>query len=93
MSSREAPSPSIADALRGGCELLEVQCRQCNHAEMVDLTEVVWPREKPVHTLRKVLYCARCKRERGQKRRPDLIGLRTRPEPDPEAPARRKRKA
>jgi len=53
---------------------------------MVDLTEVIWPREKPVHTLRNVLYCARCKRERGQKRRHDLIGLRVRQKPEPEAP-------
>jgi hypothetical protein len=29
----EEPSPTIAAALAGGCVLLEVQCRTCNHAE------------------------------------------------------------
>ena len=51
------PSPRIADAIAGGCELLEVRCRRCSHESLIDLTEVVWPREKPVHTLAKVLRC------------------------------------
>jgi hypothetical protein len=25
------PSPRIADAIAGGCELLEVRCRRCSH--------------------------------------------------------------
>ena len=33
----EAPSPTIAAALHGGVEILEVQCRHCNHAELIDL--------------------------------------------------------
>jgi hypothetical protein len=37
------PSPSIADAIHGGCELLEVQCGHCNHADLIDLTELIWP--------------------------------------------------
>jgi hypothetical protein len=45
------PSPRIDDAIAGGCELLEVRCRRCSHESLIDLTEVVWPREKPVHTL------------------------------------------
>src|SRR5712671_1657568 len=45
------PSPKIAEAIAAGCELLEVRCRRCGHGSLVDLTEVVWPREKPVHTL------------------------------------------
>jgi hypothetical protein len=40
----EAPLPVVADAIHGGCELLGVQCRRCNHTEMVtkagDLAEV-----------------------------------------------------
>jgi len=50
--------------LPGGCELLEVRCRRCSHESLVDLTEVVWPRDKPVHTLAKVLRCQACKDER-----------------------------
>nr|WP_311538551.1 hypothetical protein [uncultured Bradyrhizobium sp.] len=81
------PSPSIADALHGMCELLEVKCRHCNHNDLVDLALVIWPREKPIHTLRRALYCSRCSRVHGKKRRPDLIGLRTRETPGPAAPA------
>src|SRR6266849_5282733 len=40
------PSPRIADAIAGGCELLEVRCRRCSHESLIDLAEVVWPREK-----------------------------------------------
>ena len=83
----EEPSPTIAQALHGGCDLLEAQCRHCNHAELVDLALVIWPRERPVHTLRRILYCAKCHNTYGRKRRPDLIGLRMRDEPGPKAPA------
>lgn len=86
----EAPSPSIADAIHGGYELLEVQCSHCRHGQLVDLTLVIWPREKPIHSLRKVLYCAPCLRTAGKKRRPNLVGLRMREEPGPAAPAARK---
>ena len=58
------PSPRIVDAIAGGCELLEVRCRRCSHESLIDLTEVVWPREKPIHTLAKVLRCQACKDER-----------------------------
>jgi hypothetical protein len=81
------PSPTIADALHGGYELLEVQCRHCNHTQTVDLSLVIWPRERPIHTLRRVLYCAKCIKRSERKRRPDLIGLRVRKEPDPSSPA------
>jgi hypothetical protein len=42
---------------------------------------VIWPRERPVHTIRRALYCARCEKGHGKKRRPDLVGLRMREEP------------
>jgi len=32
------PSPRIADAIAGGCELLEVRCRRCSHESLIDLT-------------------------------------------------------
>jgi hypothetical protein len=83
----EEPSPPIAHALHAGCELLEVQCRHCNHADLVDLADVIWPRERPVHTLRRALYCRRCQTEYGTKRRPFLLGLRVRQKPAPTAPA------
>jgi hypothetical protein len=53
----------------------------------VDLALVIWPRERPIHTIRKALYCAKCEKGHGKKRRPDLIGLRPRNEPDPSSPA------
>ena len=81
------PSPTIAAALHAGCPMLEAQCRHCNHTQMVDLAEVVWPREKPVHTLRKVLYCQPCLEQYRKKRRPDLVGLRVRDEHGPKSTA------
>jgi hypothetical protein len=87
----EDPSPAIAAAIHGGHELLEVKCRHCNHSELVDLTELIWPREKPVHTLKGVLFCQPCRSTYGRKRRPDLLGLRRREKPQPPAPARRAR--
>ena len=87
LGGSDEPSPSIADALHGGFELLEVQCRHCNHTQMVDLTLVIWPRERPVHTLRRALYCAKCLKTYEKKRSPDLIGLRVRVSPDPMSPA------
>jgi hypothetical protein len=54
--------------------MLEVRCRQGNHAQTVDLAEVIWPRERPIHTVRRVLYCAKCT-------------LRSRNEPEPWSPA------
>lgn len=84
----DEPSPTIAQALHGGHELLEVQCRHCNHTELVDLALVIWPRERPVHTLRRVLYCAKCAKRSERKRRPYLIRLRVRTEPDPKSPAK-----
>jgi hypothetical protein len=85
------PSPSIADALHGGVPLLEVQCRHCNHGDIVDLALVIWPREKPIHTIAPKLYCRRCMETYRRKRRPALMGLRIRDEPQPTAPARAKR--
>jgi hypothetical protein len=79
----------IVDTIAGGCELLEVRCRRCSHESLIDLTEVVWPREKPVHTLAKVLRCQACKDER-KRPQPDLVALRPRhPEGDPPVAKRR----
>jgi hypothetical protein len=89
----EAPSPVIANCIHGGRELLEVQCRQCNQIQMIDLTLSIWPRDSQVHTLRRVLYCKRCEKEYGKKRRPDLVALRHRSEPEPSAPAAVKRRS
>jgi hypothetical protein len=83
----DEPSPTIAQALHGGLELLEVQCPHCNHTELVDLALVIWPRERPIHTLRRALYCAECLKRSERTRRPDLIGLRVRPSNDPPSPA------
>jgi phage terminase large subunit GpA-like protein len=84
-----APSPTIEQAIHGGCELLEVRCKRCGHESTVDLAEVVWPRGHQVHTLAKALRCAACKDER-KKPQPDLVALRPRRQPDPPASAARK---
>jgi hypothetical protein len=81
------PSPAIAAAIHGRCELLEVKCLHCNHTALVDPAELIWPREKPVHTLRGILFCRPCRDTYGKKRRPDLVGLRSKEKPP--APARR----
>jgi hypothetical protein len=81
-----APSPTIAAALHGGCELLEVKCRRCGHESIVDLVEVIWPRDNQIHTLAGKLRCKACKDD-GKKPQPQLIRLQTR-NPDPEPPAR-----
>ncbi len=74
--------------------LAAVNCSRCAAGGaamkgLVDLTEVVWPRDKPVHTLAKVLRCQACKDER-KKPQPDLVALRPRhPEGDPPVAKRR----
>ena len=83
-----APSPVIEAAILCGRELLEVRCKRCGHESMVDLTEVIWPRENQVHTLAPALRCQRCKDER-RKVQPDLVALHRRTEPSPAAPAKR----
>lgn len=86
-----APSPSIAEAIHGGCELLEVRCKRCGHHSLVDLAQVIWPRQNQIHTLANVLRCQRCKDDR-KRPAPDLVALRPRETPDPAAPAVAKRK-
>jgi hypothetical protein len=66
------------------------RCRRCRHESLIDLTEAVWPREKPVHTLAKVLRCQACKDER-KKAQPDLVALRPRDPPQSEPPAAKRR--
>jgi hypothetical protein len=85
-----APSPAIADALSAGYELIEVRCKRCGHEDRIDLTEVVWPREKPVHSLGRALACKPCQQNGRPKQRPDLVALLCRPEPEPSAPAQRR---
>ena len=42
---RKIRRSTIADAIPGGCELLEVHCWPCNHIQLIDLTLAVWPRQ------------------------------------------------
>lgn len=76
------PSPTLQAAIDCGCVMLRVECRACSHADKVDLREVVWPREKQVHTLERVLRCRTCKAQGNGKSRPSLMGLDTL-EPEP----------
>jgi hypothetical protein len=58
-----------------------------HYAAELRKAETAWPRQRPVHTLRRVLFCAKCAKRSERKRRPDLIGLRIRPSDDPSSPA------
>ncbi|MET4477974.1 hypothetical protein [Bradyrhizobium sp. F1.13.3] len=82
-------SPTIKAAIAGGFPLLEVRCEHCKHFEIIDLSLVVQPRDRQVALMRNFLYCGRCQRSLGKKRRPDLIGLRQNGDPRPAAPSRR----
>jgi hypothetical protein len=85
------PSPTIAAAIQAGFTLLEVKCPACRHAERVPLPDLVWDRERPIHSLADVLFCRPCRVESGATRRPNLICLcvpGTNTEP-PRAPARK----
>lgn len=83
LGGEEEPSPTIAEAINAGAELLEVKCPRCGHADRVDLTEVIWPREKPVSTLRQALACRPCRETERRTSRPMLVALLGRPQ-DPE---------
>ncbi|MES2671645.1 MAG: hypothetical protein V4673_14675 [Pseudomonadota bacterium] len=78
------PSPMIGSAVLAGCTLLRVECRTCGHGREIDLKEIIWPREKQVHTLTKALRCANCNAHR-----PNLIGLY---DPSPDSPGRAARR-
>lgn len=81
------PSPLIQHAIDGNFLQLEVRCPQCRTNRMVDLTEVIWPRDKPVHTLKRALYCQPCMSASRRKVRPELLGL-IMPEPPLQEPPR-----
>ena len=68
------PSPSIETAVRCGYVLLDIHCSHCTHAGMVNLSEVIWPKRKGVHTMKYALACKRCS-SNDRKSRPNLIGL------------------
>ena len=74
------PSPSIETAINCGYVLLDIHCSHCTHAGTIDLSKVIWPRRKGVHTMRYALACKRCS-SHDRKSRPNLIGLRPK-EPD-----------
>lgn len=88
------PSPTIAAAIQAGFTLLEVKCLACRHGERVPLPDLVWSRERPIHSLADVLFCRPCRVESGATRRPTLICLcvpNTGTEP-PSRPAKRARR-
>ena len=69
------PSPAIQHAIDARCTLLEVQCGQCRDTRRINLRDVIWPRDKPIHTLRRALYCQPCFGVTRRKFRPNLIAL------------------
>jgi hypothetical protein len=85
------PSPTIEQAIDADCPMLIVECRTCGHGDRIDLADVVFPRDRPIHVLSRKLECRQCKREGYPKRRPNLIGLDTRPhQPSPKTMAKRR---
>jgi phage terminase large subunit GpA-like protein len=86
------PSPFIADAISAGFTLIEVKCKRCGREQIVDMTQMIWPRGKQVHTLANVLRCQRC-RDEGHKASADLVAMRRQPEPEPTRPAAAKRRS
>jgi hypothetical protein len=86
-----APSPIIGHAIDAGCTMLEVECRSCGHRDRVNLLDVVWPRDRPIHTLAKALFCRPCRDSSGVTRRPNLVALSMPSDPTPPANAARGR--
>jgi hypothetical protein len=78
------PSRRYRARIDAGFELLEVACKRCGRSELVDLPLVIWPRDKPVHTLEKPLRCQRCK-EMGRRSQTNLVSLQPRRPPDTQA--------
>ena len=70
-----SPSPSIETAVSCGYTLLDIHCSHCTHASTINLSEVIWPKRKGVHTMRYALACKRCS-DQERKSRPNLIALR-----------------
>jgi hypothetical protein len=86
----DAPSLTIEATIAGRRSLPEARCKHCRHTATIDLSLVIWPRERQVHTIR--LHCSECKRNSGRKRRPELMGLRPAGNPEPAAPSEAERK-
>ncbi len=86
------PSPSIQAAIDAGRVELEVRYPACGHRERVFLPDLVWSRERPIHTLADVLFCRPCHANSKAKRRPELVALyEAAPPPATPAAARRAR--
>jgi hypothetical protein len=84
------PSPAIGHVIDAGCTTLEVECRACRHRDRVNLRDLVWPKDKPVHTLANVLFCRPCRESSGATRRPNLVALFLPSEPLPPAASGRR---
>lgn len=92
-----APSPTIAEAINGGCELIEAQCRRCGRTRRIDLCVIRRPRDQPIHTLENNLTCDACgggDSPRWRASQINLVALCRRDAPDPTdlpaaAPAKR----
>lgn len=80
------PSPTIAQAIGSDCVFLQVECGACTHSHSVNLEDVIWPRDKPIHTLGKALVCGSCGRKRS-----NLTGLIAR-DPDDSQPMRARKR-
>lgn len=81
------PSPRIRDAIAAGVTILRVKCAQCRAERDVNLRDVIWPSDKPIHTLQPKLYCIPCNTANGRKVRPMLIGLYSDDPSNPAGPA------
>jgi hypothetical protein len=72
------PSPTIAEAIKGGFYYLEVKCRRCLTPSMIDLTAVNEVRRKPpIWKLEVSLRCRHCSEAlRGRRPAANIVGLR-----------------
>lgn len=80
------PSPTIAEAINAGCELLEVQCKRCGHTDHVDLIKVRRPRDRQIHTLQGAMDCRQCSHTSHWKPQANLVALCMRNPSDPDQP-------
>lgn len=79
------PSPSVDQAINGGCPWLEIECSRCRTKRDVDLAALRHPLTTLVHDLASRLRCSKCAKA-GRRPPATLVQLGSRPRlADPES--------
>ena len=68
------PSPTVDQAINGGCPWLEIRCSRCRTPRSVDLAGLRHAETTCVHDLAGRLRCAKC-REAGKRPAAELLQL------------------